>query len=162
MQLLILILMLQMFGPSRGILSAVLSLKSILPQCQHSVTPPSMPWPHRITSQSLTVIWIQCCAGHWLSHDPQVTSHWSHHSGHHRSHNYSRLIWWVMSLISDWWDYSAAAWNTQINPIPWNLYRVHRINYIQLVLKLKNLLCSIININIIFNLCIQIQNLIEL
>ena len=35
-QLLILILMLQMFGPSvRGILSAMLSPKSILPQCHH-------------------------------------------------------------------------------------------------------------------------------
>ena len=60
-QSLILILMLQMFGPSvRGILSAVLSPKSILPQCHHSV----LHCPHRITSQSLTVI---CIGFHFYS-----------------------------------------------------------------------------------------------
>ena len=48
-QLLILILMLQIFGPTvRGILGAMLSPKSILPQCHHSVL--HRPCPDHIAS----------------------------------------------------------------------------------------------------------------
>ena len=42
-----------------------------------------------------TVYSLQCCAGHWLGHDSQVTGHHSHNCSH-SPRPAIVLIWWVM------------------------------------------------------------------
>ena len=84
----------------------------------------------------------QCCAGHWLVTNPQVTSQWLAIAGNDRSHDWCQAVSHSHAKIMVIW---CKITRTRFHTIA----SVLVITYSCLVLEPKNLLCSIINVQII-------------